>query len=124
MTARGHRGLGWKASVGILCLTLFTGSQAAADLVGYWTFDGGNAADSSGYGNTYPLLINGNGKVLANLDEVSVWADALTDGMAIAIYNPIPGSRLARERARSRASTTCFNWTPQETGSQRSFPAR
>ncbi|MDX9792117.1 MAG: hypothetical protein RBU24_01305, partial [Kiritimatiellia bacterium] len=53
-----HQGPGRRAAAGLLCLTLLAASQAAADLVGYWSFEADDAADGSGYGND-GSLVNG-----------------------------------------------------------------
>ena len=49
--AREHRAPGWHAAAGLLCLTLLVGNRAAADLVGYWSFEADDASDGSAYGN-------------------------------------------------------------------------
>jgi len=45
----------------------------------------------TGFGNTLPLEMNNGGQFIGCLDEVSLWHAALTDGMAIALYDPING---------------------------------
>jgi hypothetical protein len=45
----------------------------------------------TGFGNMLPLEINNQGNFIGCLDEVSLWYHALTDGMAIALYDPIMG---------------------------------
>ena len=45
----------------------------------------------TGFGNTNPFEFNNEGKFIGRLDEVALWYDALTDGMAIALYDPVLG---------------------------------
>lgn len=56
--AREHRAPGWHTTACLLCLTLLAGSRAAADLVGYWSFEADDASDGSAYGND-GTLVNG-----------------------------------------------------------------
>jgi hypothetical protein len=45
----------------------------------------------TGFGNTAPIEINNEGNLIGALDDVSIWYNALSDGMAIALYDPILG---------------------------------
>lgn len=45
----------------------------------------------TGFGNTFPLEINNEGNLIGCLDEISLWYNALTDGMAKSLYDPILG---------------------------------
>jgi len=45
----------------------------------------------TGFGNTAVIEINNEGNLIGALDDISIWYNALSDGMAIALYNPILG---------------------------------
>jgi hypothetical protein len=45
-----------KAAACLLGLVLLAGTQASAELVGYWTFEADDASDSSAYGNNGTLV--------------------------------------------------------------------
>ena len=46
---------------------------------------------NTGFGNTVPIEINNEGYLIGSLDDISLWYNPLTDGMAIALYDPILG---------------------------------
>ena len=43
----------------------------------------------TGFGNTSSIEINSTGTLIGALDDVGIWYNALTDGMAKALYDPI-----------------------------------